>query len=190
MRTQKEHAEINRMLGNHGLPQLESGSGLIQALAFLVEDHSHLRSLLIRCPPENRSEMYDAMRPYLHFTPRPLDSYVSESAEKAEAGGLPTLRPDGSLKWPGVVHSIESDAASAMMANPDVNAAQEAVNYAFARQILTVTCRSCMRVEQFSGDTKDDCVLNARQAGWVHFTSDATGKPVDICPDCPATRKA
>jgi hypothetical protein len=54
MQTAQKKSAINRMLQSHGLATLESGSGLIAQLGFLVQDHEHLRSLLVRCEPENR----------------------------------------------------------------------------------------------------------------------------------------
>jgi hypothetical protein len=59
VRTTEEHAAINRMLQSHGLGRLEDGAGLISQLGFMVMDHEHLRSLLVRCEPENRSAMYN-----------------------------------------------------------------------------------------------------------------------------------
>jgi hypothetical protein len=64
----QDRPAINRMLQSHGLPTLESGSGLMAALGFLVQDHEHFRSLLVRCEPENRSAMYDSLKPHLRFT--------------------------------------------------------------------------------------------------------------------------
>jgi hypothetical protein len=65
MRTAEETSAINRMLMSHGLRRLEDGARLLSQLGFLVQDHEHLRSLLVRCEPENRSAMYDSLKPYL-----------------------------------------------------------------------------------------------------------------------------
>ena len=97
MRTTEEHAAINRMLQSHGLGRLEDGAGLMSQLGFMVQDHEHLRSLLVRCEPENRSSMYDSLKPYLRFTPKPLDVYISESAERA-------AREDGVCQPPPYGH--------------------------------------------------------------------------------------
>ena len=71
MRTAEETSAINRMLQSHGLGRLEDGAGLVAQLGYMVMDHEHLRSLLVRCEPENRSAMYDSLTPYLRFTPKP-----------------------------------------------------------------------------------------------------------------------
>ena len=136
MRTTEEHAAINRMLMSHGLGRLEDGAGLISQLGFLVQDHEHLRSLLVRCEPENRSAMYDSLKPYLRFTPKPLDVYIAESAERAANQDLPTMDSAGNINF---------SPSPAYEMSPDVAAAQGAVNEAFAKHVLMVTCRSCTK---------------------------------------------
>jgi hypothetical protein len=166
------------MLKSHGLGALEDGAGLMAQLGFLVEDHEHLRSLLVRCEPENRSAMYDSLRPYLRFAAKPLDVYIAESAEKAAREGLPTVDADGVIQFrPTPTYAVDSETA----------AAQAAVDEAFAKHTLIVTCRSCTKQEAFSGVSKADAVQKARSAGWVYY-EDANGKAQEICPDCPAIR--
>jgi hypothetical protein len=177
MRTAEEKSAINRMLQSHGLGRLEDGSGLMSQLGYMVMDHEHLRSLLIRCEPENRSAMYDSLKPYLRFTPKTLDTYIAESAERAANQDLPTIDGAGNINFsPALTPELD----------PDVAAAQDAVNGAFAKHVLTVTCRSCTKQESFTGDTKYDAIVNARLAGWVYYEID--GQPREICPDCPAVR--
>ena len=177
MRTAEETSAINRMLQSHGLGRLEDGAGLMSQLGFLVQDHEHLRSLLVRCEPENRSAMYDSLKPYLRFTPKPLDVYIAESAERAANQDLPTMDSAGNINF---------SPSPAYEMSPDVAAAQGAVNEAFAKHVLMVTCRSCTKQELFTGDTKYDAIVNARLAGWVYYEMD--GQPREICPDCPAVR--
>src|SRR5215831_741035 len=178
MQTQDKSA-INRMLASHGLGRLEDGAGLMAQLGFLVQDHEHLRSLLARCEPENPSAMYDSLRPYLRFAPKPLDVYIAESAERAARQDLPTIDEAGNVNFrPTPTYEVGGDFA----------VAQVAVNEAFAKHTLVVTCRSCTKQEAFTGDTKTDAVMNARLAGWVYYEVD--GKAREICPDCPAVRAA
>jgi hypothetical protein len=99
MRTTEEHAAINRMLMSHGLGRLEDGAGLMSQLGYMVQDHEHLRSLLVRCEPENRSSMYDSLKPYLRFTPKALDVYIAESAERAANQDLPTIDSTGNINF-------------------------------------------------------------------------------------------
>ena len=88
---------INRMLGEHGLAQLDD-PGLHGQLAYLVRDHDHFRSLLITAPPEHRSLMYDAWAPNLRFKARTLEQYLTEARADAEARQLPIQTEDGTLK--------------------------------------------------------------------------------------------
>ena len=179
MRSAEETSAINRMLHSHGLGRLEDGAGLMSQLAFMVMDHQHLRTLLVRCDPENHSAMYDSLKPYLRFTPKPLDVYISESAESAANQDLPTIDSMGNINFsPAPTYEMTDDTA----------AAQTAVNETLAKEVLTVTCRSCTKQEQFTGDTKYDAIVNARLAGWVYYEID--GQPREICPDCPAVRVA
>lgn len=180
MKTAQEKSAINRMLGSHGLPPLESGAGLMAALGFMIQDHEHLRSILVRCEPEERSNCYNSLKPYLRFAAKPLDVYIAESQQRAERMQLPTLDPDGKdFHWP-VTQNIETDVA-------DLAAAQKAVNFEFAAERLVMRCKHCTREEVFTGDTKDDAILNARQAGWISYRLGDEMRAV--CPKCPATRE-
>ena len=106
----------------------------------MVQDHEHLRSLLVRCEPENRSAMYDSLKPYLRFTPKPLDVYISESAERAANQDLPTIDSMGNINFsPAPAYELGSDTA----------VAQAAVNEMFANYHLTVTCKKCTKTETF-----------------------------------------
>ena len=144
------------MLMSHGLGRLEDGAGLMSQLGFLVEDHEHLRSLLARSEPENRSAMYDSLKPYLRFTPKPLDVYIAESADRAARQGLPTIDSTGNIHFnEPPTYELGSDLA----------VAQAAVNEMIANRHLTVTCRKCTKTETFSGVRKADAVQAARDAG-------------------------
>lgn len=187
-RSPAERSSIDRMLGNYGLPGLDAGAGLMSALGFLVEDHDHFRNLVERCEPEERSSMYDSLKPYVRFQLHPLEWYVARSKEMADKEKLPTVAPDGSLTWPTdqPIPQVVTEEYAAQLC--DQAMAQEAVNQLFASEVLTLTCRSCTKQAQFTGDTVNDCVVNARLEGWVHYTN-ANGVKVEICPECPAIRK-
>ena len=157
----QDRPAINRMLQSHGLPTLESGSGLMAALGFLVQDHEHFRSLLVRCEPENRSAMYDSLKPYLRFTPKTLDAYIAESKELAERYQLPTLDADGNVNFDSkITPTIDQEVAAITQQVSAI--AQKAVADAVAKWELTVTCRKCTKAETFSGIRKADAVQAAR----------------------------
>jgi hypothetical protein len=169
-----EKLAINRMLGTHGLPPLESGRGLCVALGYLVRDHEHLRSLLARCEPEHRVDMYEGLKAGLRFEPKPLDVYISESAMKAEREQLPTIDEEGNYHW----HHIGPNLSSA-----DKLVAQAAVDEALSKQKLWLVCSKCTRDAVFTGATRYDAVHNARVAGWALWEHE--GQQREICPDCP-----
>ena len=117
---------------------------------------------------------------HLRFTPKPLDVYIAESAERAARQDLPTIDEAGNINFrPTPTYAVGSDVA----------VAQAAVNEAFAKQHLTVTCRSCTKQETFSGASKADAVHAARSTGWVYYEREGR-EPAEICPDCPAVRVA
>lgn len=171
MRPTQEHTAINRMLMSHGLGRLEDGPGLLAQLAYVVQDHEHFRSLLARCEPGERRNMYESMRPYLSFTAKPLDVYMAEAGTSAEARQLPVQAPDGTLQ-PFHAPVVQSDDYIA----------QQAVNKALARVRLVLTCRRCTQQGEFIGDRKVDAVYAARDAGWAVEVADGTG--LVICPEC------
>ena len=178
MRTIQEASAINRMLQSHGLGALEDGAGLISQLGFMVQDHEHLRSLLARCEPENRSAMYDSLKPYLRFAPKPLDVYIAESKELAERQHLPTIDEKGNINFNSKLTPTLDQEVAAI--------AQKAVTDAVAKWNLTVTCRKCTKYETFSGIRKADAIQAARDAGWVY---DSTGEGYEILPGLPIRLK-
>lgn len=169
----QDRNRLNHVLRTHGLPGLDD-AGVLQAMAFLVQDHEHFRQLLAICEPEQRVGMYDSMRPYLRFQAHPLDVYMSETGRLAAQKQLPVLNADGSLS---PFHPAEISAApvdqklEALL--PDVT--------------LTVTCRKCTKTAEFQASTRVGAIYEARMAGWTWDELRGDGK--EICPDCPATRK-
>lgn len=49
---------------------------LVHQLAYLVQDHDHFGMVLRKVAPEKRTEAYEAMKPYLRFTAKPLFNYL------------------------------------------------------------------------------------------------------------------
>jgi hypothetical protein len=90
MQTRQEKRSVNRFLKANGLPSLDAASGLMEALGPRIMDHKHFQSLLTRCEPAERQHMYDALKPHLRFTPYPLDVYIAQAGQEAEAKQLPT----------------------------------------------------------------------------------------------------
>jgi hypothetical protein len=165
MQTSRDRAQINNSLGRHGLATLDDPRGMLQQLGFLVQDHAHLRRMLIKCEPSERHTMYESLRPHLSFEPKPLDVYISEGGADAAARQLPTIGPDGQLHGYSVPEII-------------TGIAEEAI----AKVHLTVTCKKCTRTVTFCGTRKADAVQKARFEGWTYNELNATG--YEVCPSC------
>jgi hypothetical protein len=172
------------MLMSHGLGRLEDGTGLLSQLGFLVQDHEHFRSLLVRCEPENRSAMYNSLTPYLRFAAKPLDVYIAESKERAANQNLPTIDEKGNINFNSKpTPTIDQEvAAIAPDLDQDTTAiVQRIVGDAVAKWTLEVTCRKCTKFATFTGIRKADAVDAARDAGWAY---DSWRDGSEICPDC------
>ena len=89
--------QLNRILQAAGLSTTGDPAALCAQIGYLVRDHEHFLSLLVACTPENRSTMYESLRPHLRFVPKPLDVYMAEAAMDAAARQLPVQNPDGTL---------------------------------------------------------------------------------------------
>ncbi len=168
---------INNFLGNRGLATLEDPQGLCAHLGFLVEDDKHFKTMLNKCEPQHRREMYEALRPHLSFEARPLDVYIAELGMEAEIQQLPTVDNDGKF------HAYRI---------PEIRSVvQDVVEAAISKKHLTVTCKKCTKVETFHGGTRGDVIHKLRMAGWtwgVDPNSATADEGFEICPDCPATR--
>ena len=81
---------INRVLKARGLPTLEA-PGILEVLGRMVENHEHFTELLRACDPKLRRDMYEAMKPHLRFTAKPLEDYIIAAKEHAEAAELPVM---------------------------------------------------------------------------------------------------
>lgn len=174
MRSEQERRQINHFLGRAGLGQIEEAGPLVQQLAFMVRDEAHFRSLLTRCDPEQRRGMYEAMRPHLRFTPKPLDVYVAEAAQDAEIRQLPTIDAAGQLQ-PFRVGEVKSDE----------HIIRDAIAKSLAKHHLVLTCVKCTRQEEFAGVRKIDAISAARNEGWAYDELNGAGR--EICPNCPVS---
>jgi hypothetical protein len=172
---------INHYLGNRGLATLDDPNGLVQQLAFFIDDDEHLKQIINRCDRDLRRDMYEAVRPHLSFTPRPLDVYISELGMEAEIQQLPTLDEQGRFQ-PFRVQDIRTQEETELR-----SLIQDFVESAITKHHLTLTCRSCTREETFHGSRRADAIAAARAAGWT-YGLDAAGTGFEICDQCPALR--
>ncbi len=189
--TRQQRKRIDGLLSSLGLGALDQPMRLCGELAAYVRDHDHFRLLLMACEPQERANMFDAMRGNLRFRPRTLDAYIAEAGAIAEAKQLPLQDADGNLH-PFMPPVIESQAqrdsrafidAQNELDQADLANATAAVNEARANARLLLTCRKCTRQEVFASDTKANAVFAAREAGWTYDELNGTG--AEICPSCP-----
>jgi hypothetical protein len=186
-RTPQEKEIVNRALMSNGLGKLDD-PGLVRQLGFLVsrsvKTHDEFRTLINRCDPAERPNMYEALKPYIRFELKPLDVYIAENFAIAEAKQLPTIGPDGQLvefKVPEIRSKAEPTA---------LQIAQRVINDSFARFRLSVFCPRCTREAVFTGLRREDALEAARAAGWRMAVEITLGerKPFEICPQCVDTR--
>jgi hypothetical protein len=158
VRTQQESNAINRVLKARGLPALDE-PGVIEALAFQVEDHTHFMELLRACEPTLRRDMYEAMRPHLRFTAKPLEDYIVAAKAHADAAELPVMDEQGFL------HPHRS---------PSIVTVEVPVVELWAK------CHRCGREGIFLGAHKGDAIFTMRTSGWAY---DESGQS-HLCVDC------
>jgi hypothetical protein len=187
-RTREEHQRINHYLGTHGLGRLEDGAGLVAQLAFLVRSHEQLRAMLVTCEAEERREMYEALRPNLRFEAKPLDVYMAEAGQEAEARQLPVVGEDGMLHPYTPPEVGEAPKQLPPPLTPVERQIESQLNTMVEEAVLprkvTVECRKCTRVERFRGVTRDDTMRALRGAGWVYLIDGKTGEGYEVCPQC------
>jgi hypothetical protein len=141
---------------------------LINAHPGFTNSHSFFLGFINGCEQEKRTEMYNALRPYLKFDVWPLEKYVAKLKEHASNVASyydPVQLSDEPVKFGGKefrqVKPGEADAC-----------------------ILTLTCYKCTKTEDFMGLTPVEAVTVARSVGWVRDLE----MQKEICPDCPAVR--
>jgi hypothetical protein len=155
-----DQAAVNRMLMSRGLGKL-TDPGLIPQIGFLVSrvvtDHDGFRTLIERCEPARRVTMYEQLKPYVRFEPKPLDVYVAEIGMRAEARRLASIDPTTGELRPFRPAEIKTG---------ELAVAQEAVERSLDKFRLTLLCKSCTREQTFGGRYKADALFAARTAGW------------------------
>ena len=172
--TEKHFCE--KLLRRFGLPSMDR-QGFMEAIAQLVDGHDHFRELLTGCEPDQRHEMYEALRPHLRFEPKPLDVYLSEAGAIAERMQLPTWN-DAEKKFeefhPAVIAGPEGDV---------VQLVTTTIEELTAKGHLNLVCRKCTKTASFPGATVADAIQRARHAGWTYDELKGDGR--EICPECP-----
>jgi hypothetical protein len=174
---------IQRKLRELGFSRLEDKE-LIEQMAVCVRDHEHFRAILAKVEPDKRGIAYEAFRGHLRFTPKPLEVYLSESAQKAEAEKLPV--------WDEKNQTVTDYADYHGSGRPYLEVlAEQAIHRAererTAKGSLTLVCRKCTREAIFPSLDHIAAYAYATKVGWI-FEKDDDGKERAVCPECPAAR--
>lgn len=156
-----ERRKVENQLLMLGLRQLTDPQ-LIEQLGQLVTGHEFLLGLINECDQDQRSAMFEAIRPHLRFEPWPLDRYIAKLKQHAS-------------NIDSAVNPIEVGDRTFQPVP-----AAEATGC-----VLTLKCHKCTGAEDFYGETPVTAMLLARESGWVFDI--AIQK--HICPRCPAVRE-
>jgi hypothetical protein len=139
---QNDRRTLENQLTVMGLPMLDDPA-LVQVIADLVngfpivnERVEFFCDLLNECEGARRREMYEAMRPRLHFDVPSLDACEARIAAKAER----LIRPDKL----GAIREFDE----------------------LTEKPLEIDCKGCGKQEHFAGMTTADAMAAARKAGW------------------------
>lgn len=161
VKIKREANAIDRILKAWNLPVLGSPD-VVPALGRIVQDHTHFAEILRACDPVLRREMYEALRPHLLFTAKPLEDYIVAAKEHAEAAGLPVMDENGFLHpySPGVIGTAPAE---------------------IPVEELYVECARCHMGAHFSGARKADAIHAMRESGWAFDTS---AQHRHMCPAC------
>lgn len=162
-------SQITRELKKHGLAGLHE-RGLLEQIGFLCHDHERFKKMLLKVEPEKRAQCYRAMYSKLPFKPKPLDVYLMEGANEAEAKKLPIY--DSTT---GEMHDHD-------WVDPTKVIASE-VQKAITEHSMTLTCCKCTFTDEFRAWMPSAALSQAQKSGWVK-----NAKNDWICPKCPAIR--
>jgi hypothetical protein len=173
--TLKDRQRINHELKTLGFGGLEDRN-LYAQIATLYTTHDSFRGLLMSTAPAERRIAYEALRPHLCFTAKPLDQYEREIKEKAE-------REQWDV-WNGTAFpakfkpgEIESDEYKL---NRAASEAIEASEHEKAKGVLEMVCTKCTVAGYFPAPKRKQAVNAAHDAGWRW--DERNGRKRTFCP--------
>lgn len=181
---------MNKQLSQAGLATLDDPRSLLAQIALGIKTHEQFRQLLSKVAPEDRSNCYHSLCSRLPFEPKPLDTYIAEARNQADAEKLPTFDADtGKITEYGAVGPVNLNALAAKAI-----AQREAEENAKGR--LNLVCRRCTYEGYFFAKTKKEAHEVAAEEGWyfeetglhVRFSKAAGFKLKALCPNCSKDR--
>jgi hypothetical protein len=131
-----------------------------------IGKHEFLRDLLNECDRDKRSDMYEAIRPFLKFKVKAFNHYELMISEKA--GNFVSkrkMRVTGEREKP-----IQVGDHKILITTPE----NGTLGWAMLR------CHQCERIEKFLGKTPVDAMYKARAAGWRRNVA----LEQESCPEC------
>jgi hypothetical protein len=157
-----ERTRINHELKKLGFGGLNDAN-TIQQIATLYRTHDSFRGLLMSTAPDQRNIAYNALRPHLCFTPKPLDVYEREIHEKAEREQWDVIHKDNP-HWPQPfkVGEVETDEYRLEKAAQE---AIEANEHEKAKGVVSLICTNCTVEGRFPAQTKKLALKKAQEDG-------------------------
>lgn len=174
----KQRQTINKSLNELGLASLEDPRGLLNQIAFLIQNHQQFRSLLLSVEPHKRTECYESIKPRLSFEAKPLADYIIDAQQDAEAQKLPVwdqaagklIAFDDYHTKPKSLHELAQQAI----------ATREKEEKAKGR--LELVCRRCTFTENFPAISPQQSYKGATLKGWAFERKGKEEKA--LCPKC------
>ena len=167
---------------NHELKKLGFGGiadpTIFQQIATLYKTHESFRGLLMSTMPDQRRIAYEALRPHLSFTPKPLDVYEREIHEKAEREQWDVIYKDNP-HWPQPFKVSEIETEEYKLARLAEQAIEDA-EHEKAKGMLEMVCKTCTVAEYFPAPKRKQAVKAAHDAGWRW--DERNGSKRSFCP--------
>lgn len=155
--TPKERIKISHKLKQMGFGGVDDPN-LFAQIATLYPNHNSFRGLLMSTAPDQRHIAYEALRPHLSFTPKPLDVYEREIHEKAEREQWDTLRPGEVYPEHFKVQDISLD----KLATDAIRQSQ----HEKSGGKLEMVCSKCRIAGLFPASTRREAEKDAQREGW------------------------
>lgn len=167
-----DRSKVDRELRKLGFGGLDDPN-LIPSIAFFIKTHEQFRGQLFSVMPEKRREAYEALRPHLRFTAKPIDVYEAEMKDMAERQQLPGYNAATGEIIPFKAGSVDLDllATEAIQQNRHEKEGG-----------LTLVCAKCTVQEVFRAKLRKEAEQQSHTAGW---RSDGQK---NWCPKCVPSR--
>jgi hypothetical protein len=173
MLTPTQKCKLNHQLNSAGLASIENPRDLLAQLALGIRTHKQFRDLLMKVVPEERTNCYNSLKPFIHFEVKSLSDYLADARTEADADNPVT----------GALTAYEDYNPTR---KPLERLAEEAIALRErednAKQRLELTCKKCTFVDYFFGQDRLQPYADAKSKGWSFEKID--GKEKALCPKC------